>query len=345
MLGPVQEARPVAGLTNLSRIGFTNQRLGLIAAILSLVACSTPGGPPATSESSGPAATASVTAPPPEPSQTGVSPTPAAGSDVDGSIESGGFKRTYVLHLPPASTRLQPTPLVAAFHGWPMSAVRMADVTHLAAVADAHGFAVLFPQGYGNSWSVPGGLATPAHEAGIDDVAFVRELLDSVGPTYQLDSSRAVATGISNGGHLVEALACSLADHLVGIVPVAAPLRAAGPADCRPSRSVSVLEIVGSDDLDGTAITDTLAFWGATDKCPSSSAESSLPDTVDDGTRATITSFTNCATGTEVTGYLVIGGGHAWPGGRPLGSVEEFGRTSREFDASELIWTFLSSHS
>jgi polyhydroxybutyrate depolymerase len=345
MLGPDQEAGPLAGLTNLSRIGFANQRLGLVAAILSLVACSTPGGPPATSDSSGPAGTSSATGPPPEPSQTSVSPTPAAGSDVDGSIESGGLKRTYVLHLPPASTRLQPTPLVVAFHGWPMSAARMADVTHLAAVADAHGFAVLFPQGYGNSWSVPGGLATPAHEAGIDDVAFVRELLDIVGPTYQLDSSRAIATGISNGGHLVEALGCALADHLLGIVPVAAPLRPAAPADCLPSRSVSVLEIVGSDDLDGVEITDTLAFWAAADNCPNASLESALPDTIDDGTKIAITSFTGCDARAEVTGYLVIGGGHAWPGGRPLGSADEFGRTSREFDASELIWTFLSSHS
>ena len=225
-----------------------------------------------------------------------------------------------------------------------MSAARLAEVTHLAAVADAHGFAVLFPQGYSNSWSVPGGLATPAHEAGIDDVAFVRELLDSVGPTYQLDSTHALATGISNGGHLVEALACSLASDLMGIVPVAAPLRPAGPANCRPSRSVSVLEIVGSDDLGGGAIPDTLAFWAAMDRCPDSSIKRDLPDKVDDGTTVAITSFTGCASGTEVTGYLVVGGGHSWPGGRPLGSVDEYGRTSQEFDASELIWTFLSSH-
>ena len=47
---------------------------------------------------------------------------------------------------------------------------------------------------------------------------------------------------------------------------------------------------------------------------------------------------------TEVTGYLITGGGHAWPGGTPLGSTDEFGITSRQFDASELIWTFLSRH-
>ena len=80
------------------------------------------------------------------------------------------------------------------------------------------------------------------------------------------------------------------------------------------------------------------------DRCPDSSIKRDLPDKVDDGTTVAITSFTGCASGTEVTGYLVVGGGHAWPGGRPLRSVDEYGRTSQEFDASELIWTFLSSH-
>jgi len=252
------------------------------------------------------------------------------------------MKRTYLLHLPPASTRLQPTPVVLAFHGWPMTAERMADITHLSDVADAHGFAVVFPQGYGDSWSVPGGLATPARDAGIDDVAFARSLLDSIGPQNQLDTSRAVATGISNGGHLTEALGCALADHLVGIVPVAAPLR--GPANCAPSRPLSVLEIVGSDDQDAATFQDTLAFWVHADKCPGRPVSSSLPDVAKDDTTVTVAGFTGCLDGTEVTGYLVNGGGHAWPGGRPVGSTDEFGVTTHQFDASELIWTFFSRH-
>jgi polyhydroxybutyrate depolymerase len=136
----------------------------------------------------------------------------------------------------------------------------MADITHLSAVADAHGFAVVFPQGFELSWSVPGGLPTPAHEAGIDDVAFVRSLLDSIGPDYQLDTSRAVAAGISNGGHLAQALGCALADHLVGVVTVAAPLRTGSPPSCVPARPLSVLEIVGGHDRDVATFPDTLNF-------------------------------------------------------------------------------------
>ena len=269
------------------------------------------------------------------------SPSPPKGSDVSGKIESGGVERTYLLHLPPTSTRLQPTPIVVALHGWPMTKESMADITHLSAAADEHGFAVVFPQGYGNSWSVPGGLPTPARKAGIDDVAFVRSLLDSIGADYQLDTSRAIAAGISNGGHLAETLGCALADHLLGIVPVAAPLRGPG-TNCVPSRAVSVLEIVGSDDQDPSTFPEALALWASADRCPDDAASSSLTDVAHDQTTVTIASFTGCRDGAEVTGYLVQGGGHAWPGGKPVG--RDLGITSRQFDASELIWTFLSRH-
>jgi polyhydroxybutyrate depolymerase len=131
-----------------------------------------------------------------------ITPAVRAGADVSGSVESGSLERTYLLHLPPASMRLDPTPLVLALHGWPMTADQMRAVTHLSSVADTHGFAVLFPQGYSRSWSVPGGGPTPAHTARIDDVVFIGVLLDSVGKRYGLDTSRVVATGISNGGHM-----------------------------------------------------------------------------------------------------------------------------------------------
>ena len=273
-----------------------------------------------------------------------ITPSVPAGTDVAGTIEAGNLERTYLLHLPPGSTRLTPTPLVLALHGWPMTADEMSNVTHLSGVADTHGFAVLFPQGYARSWSVPGGASTPAHNAGIDDVAFVSILLDSVGPRYGLDTTRVTAVGISNGGYLVQALGCALASRLAGIVPVAAPFPSRPIVACVPSRPISVLEIVGTGDQDAGSFPDTLASWSRTDKCPGAAIAGALPDVAHDGTTVTTITLTGCSGGTEVTGYLVNGGGHAWPGGEALGSVDEFGVTSKQFKASELIWTFLSRH-
>jgi polyhydroxybutyrate depolymerase len=242
-------------------------------------------------------------------------------------------------------------PLVVAFHGWPMTGAQMSYITHLSEVANTHGFAVLFPNGYKQSWAVPGS-DTPAQNAGIDDVGFVRSLLDSVGPHYGFDSSRVIATGISNGGIFVQVLGCLLADHLAGIVPVAGLMRRDVAAHCAPSRPVSVLEIHGTDDplapysgsQDFLSFADTHAFWAQTDKCSGATTTGTLPDTAHDNTTVTTSSSTGCASGTEVTSYTVNGGGHAWPNGQPIGNTEDVGITTRQFDASELIWIFMGRH-
>lgn len=277
-------------------------------------------------------------------SQMPATPSASAGSDVAGTIAFGGFERTYLLHLPPASTRLNPTPLVVALHGWPMTAEQMKAITHLATAGDVHGFAVVFPQGYLRSWSVPGGANTPARNAGIDDVAFVRALIDSIEVRYGLDARRVVATGISNGGYLTQALGCALSDRLIGIVPVAAPLLTRPASQCNPATPLSVLEMVGTDDQEAATFGDTLSFWARADECSEPAVAGSLPDVAHDQTSVTTISFTRCSGGTEVTGYLVHGGGHAWPGGEPLGSTEDFGITTMQFKASDLIWAFLNHH-
>ena len=104
-----------------------------------------------------------------------------------------------------------------------------------------------------------------------------------------------------------------------------------------PSHPLSALEIVGSDDQPAPTFTDTLTFWARFDKCPGHVVMGSLPDVAHDDTTVMTATFAGCRGATEVTGYLVNGGGHAWPGGMPLGSTDEYGITTRQFDASELI--------
>jgi len=278
----------------------------------------------------------------------------AGGRDIDGTVQSGGFTRSYVIHLPPDSSRLTPTPIVIAFHGYPMTAAQMSRITHLSAVADRHGFAVVFPRGYGQSWAVPGGN-TPAQQARIDDVAFVRTILDIVARTYGLDTSRVVATGISNGSILTELLGCSLADRLIGIVPVAGLMRRNTSATCSPARPISVLGIHGTSDpiadyhgvpgADGfLSFTETLAFWARLDGCSKTATTTSLADSAHDNTSVTTLSYSSCGSGSEVVGFVVDGGGHAWPGGEPVGSAEDMGVTSQQFDTGEVIWSFLDRH-
>jgi polyhydroxybutyrate depolymerase len=278
----------------------------------------------------------------------------SSGTDIDGTLQTGNLTRSYVPHLPPPSSRLRPTPIVVVFHGYPMTAGQISRITHLSKLADAHGFAVVFPQGYGQSWAVPGG-STPAQQAGIDDVAFVRAMIDLVGRTNDLDTSRVVATGISNGGIFTELLGCAMADRLIAIVPVAGLMRRDTAARCAPARPLSVLAIHGTGDpiadyngVPGTdgflSFTETLGFWARLDHCSAAATSTKLADTAHDNTSVSTFTYSGCGSGAEVSGDAVNGGGHAWPGGEPVGSVDEMGLTSMQFDTGELIWSLLERH-
>ena len=69
-----------------------------------------------------------------------------------------------------------------------------------------------------------------------------------------------------------------------------------------------------------------------------------IADKAGDGTTVDVTSYASCANGTEVRGYVVNGGGHAWPGGLQYFPASIIGKTSKNMDASETIWEFFSRH-
>jgi poly(3-hydroxybutyrate) depolymerase len=46
----------------------------------------------------------------------------------------------------------------------------------------------------------------------------------------------------------------------------------------------------------------------------------------------------------DVSFYRIDGGGHTWPGSHLTLPAFLFGRTSRTFDATRLIWEFFATH-
>jgi polyhydroxybutyrate depolymerase len=90
------------------------------------------------------------------------------------------------------------------------------------------------------------GLNTPAERAGVDDVAFIRALIDRVTRQYAIDPHRVYAAGMSNGAMMTELLGCRLANGVAAIAPVAGPMPEPLEAGCRPARPVPVLEIHGT---------------------------------------------------------------------------------------------------
>ena len=100
--------------------------------------------------------------------------------------------RAYILHVP---AKLGPRPpLVLNFHGGGGNATQHQKYSQMDAVADREGFLVVYPEGSGplegrlQTWNA-GGCCGMAVRDNIDDVAFVRRLLDDLAKRQAYDSA------------------------------------------------------------------------------------------------------------------------------------------------------------
>lgn len=295
--------------------------------------------------------------------------------------EVPGWADRNVLVHPPASAT-GPVPLVLDFHGGGGSkdgADRLscaegdADSAHcLTALADREGFAVAFPDGtpkflgWIRSWNAGGGqdgwrcVGGAACDEGVDDVAYVDDLLDMLGSAVEVDPGRVYATGMSNGAAMAHRLACERPERFAAIVAVGGANQAEGWPGCAPEAPIAVAQIHGTEDPcwmpDGTigpcldedgeatdrfvSVDASMAGWSDRLGCTGQHEGDVVVDPVDDRFSARTTVYEGCAAPLELT--WIDGGGHTWPGGWQYLDSDQIGETAPGLVGSELVWAFLS---
>lgn len=264
----------------------------------------------------------------------------------NGIVISSGVERNYLLYVPRSYDRAKPAPLVISMHGaggWPTQQMEMSGWNEL---AEREGFIVVYPAGgYGGRprvWSVESDRRVPR------DVQFISDLIDTLQANYNIDPARIYANGLSNGGGMSFSLSCTLANRIAAVGLVASALTNAWNA-CRDMRPVPVIAFHGEADPvtryhGGKTWVAPRSFpnipmfigkWARRNRC--------APDAVESKVAADVTrrAYTNCAAGVVL--YTIHGGGHQWPGGKPM--PEWFvGPAISSIDATSQMWAFFRAH-
>lgn len=248
--------------------------------------------------------------------------------------------------------------LMMVLHGGGMDNLLMRQVTGQRitqrVVDDEINAIVVYPNGFGNGWNdgrIREGQASTRAE--IDDVGLLFSLADLLAQKYNIEPNALFVTGFSNGGGMSYRLACEASDRVTAIAPVASLL--AQTIECEPETPVAVLSIFGDEDpllpLSGgdinywdislgtvRSLDATLAIWGTTNECEGFDEPTNLEDIADDGTTVSISTGKNCQT--PLSSIIVHGGGHTWAGSSYTINEDEYGRTSRDINAGDLIVDF-----
>lgn len=271
-------------------------------------------------------------------------------NQTSGSIVSSGQRRDYLLYVPQSYDPGRPSPLVISLHGamtWPAFQMHLSRWNE---AADVNGFLVVYPAGTGlgpKAWFMEGEDSPPR----MPDILFISELIDTLAAAYNIDPARIYANGFSNGGGMAFALSCTLPRRIAAIGMVAAA-QSLSWSWCPDSAPMPMIAFHGTADplvpytgapagwLNPRPFPNILTWteqWARRNRCEARPMDSTIAPDV------TRRDYFGCADDAPVVLYTIRGGGHTWPGGKPL-PAWLLGRTTNDIEATSLMWAFFRDH-
>ena len=284
--------------------------------------------------------------------------TAAVGETIEGSIVTpDGRTRTYRLYVPsvlPAG----PVPLLLALHGGTGWGAQFQRTSGFDRLAESNGFLAVFPDGTGvgadgselRTWNA-GYCCGSAVRNDVDDVEFIRLLIDTVAAEYAVDPSRVFAAGHSNGGMLSYRLACELSDRIVAVGLQAGSL---GVDTCDPEQPVSLLHVHGTADNnhpieggEGSRSISGVSYRSADESVRTVAAAMSCVDEPVESASAEnpdlqYSTWSGCDGSAQVQLLVVTGASHAWMGAPSLNPSAD--PPYADLDASLAVLEFLLAH-
>lgn len=254
--------------------------------------------------------------------------------------------RSYTVRVPAGFDASREAPLLIAFHGYGGSGAELVDYFRLDVLADQRGLLLIAPDGLrdarGNhAWNV-GPTRHPEW-----DPSWVTAVLRDVKQRFRVDARRVFAFGHSQGAHMAHRMGCDDSEDVTALASVAGQV-SKKPAECAPTRPVSVVQIHGTDDQvigyfgdlqsmppdpDIPSAHDTVAVWARNDGCtgPLERSPSSPIDLsrLADGPETEVDLYAGCPAGIDVALWSMIDIPH-----RPMPNA----------DFSTKVFLFLEGH-
>lgn len=236
-------------------------------------------------------------------------------------------------------------------------------------VAEREGFLVLYPLGTkAGRWRSKAGWNDCRQDADgnntqVDDVAFIRQLIDFAIENLNGDRSRVYVTGMSNGGHMAMRVAMEMSSDVAAIAPIVALLPKASKCS-PPSKPVPILMMHGTADpiapfkggsmaggrgevLSARETVNTWVKWNNLESVPETTTEVEDISKSDNST-ILIRSREESPSGNAVIAYEVVGGGHTEPsqtaGMNKLLKIAQ-GNQNNDIEMADTIWEFFKTRS
>lgn len=234
-----------------------------------------------------------------------------------------GNARQYRVYKSPNYNAANPASMVITLHGLGDNMTNFSGIG-MNYVADTANIIVVVPQAMsdpiaGTAWNSGAGASGYYPNSGINDVAFISALIDSVKAGYSINANRVYACGFSMGGFMTERLAIELNQKITSFASVSGTFGFGLPS-YNPNKKISIAHFHGTADStvpyagnsSGIGADSLVHFWVNNDQCNSVPQHTNLPDIQNDGYTVERFIYSGGQNNTEVDFFKVNGAGHVW---------------------------------
>jgi polyhydroxybutyrate depolymerase len=277
-----------------------------------------------------------------------------------GAIEVGGLRRTYLAYVPKDLPKGAPLVLVMHGSGEGTAAIRIGTGYGFERLADAHGFAVVYPKSYSFDWNDCSKVGDfSVNGVAVDDVAFLTTLVDKLVIDIGADRGRVFATGVSAGGFMSIRLALEAPSRFRAVAAVAASVPTPDNFKCAPQGAgTSVMIMNGTNDplvpfaggevdllglfyKGGNVLSSRESAQYFADRNQLTGPPATRQATVAEGVRVEQVLWRRDDTNVEVELVAIHGGGHGLP--QPYSRRPRIlGPSPMAPNGSEMIWEFFA---
>lgn len=273
------------------------------------------------------------------------------------TIVVDGINRTYIIKLPENYYDVDSSrAMMIGLHGTGGNAEQFESSYGFNQKSDAAGFIAIYPDGVQKTdgagilkvrtWNA-GSCCDFAMYTQVNDVKFIKALIDSLGNRFRINRKKVFVAGMSNGGMLAYRLASELPDKIAAIGVVSGTMVSAKDLGLKgmvpvlhihalPDAKVPFAGGIGIGNYNFPPVMDGFNYWVNRNQCsPNPSIEKRAGYEIKSWINAAGVVMNQC--------YLTADGGHAWPSSAVQGRRGD--QPSVLINATDLIWEFCSRFS
>lgn len=225
----------------------------------------------------------------------------------DKSFELDGRKRDYRIYTPKDFSTEKEYALIVGIHGLGDDMTHFSNTfRELADIADTADIILVYPQGLenfllGRAWNAGAGVLGVYPSEDVNDVAFINAVTDSMQKNYPVDKERTYLFGFSNGGYMVQRMACESNGKFAAFASIAGTYGNKLPP-CNPGKPIPILHLHGTTDINvgyyinlfGINVDDLMKMWQTINECDTVPLHENIPNIKLDGYVVEHFTYQNC---------------------------------------------------